>query len=281
MANKRENPKLYFLKLKRDFFKTKEMRKLKKSASGAIFIRIYLEMLLESLDTDGKLYFEGFEPSFEAEIALMIEENVEDVCATIDFFEKIGAIEFQDASTVMDMVDIPDMTYQITESSLRSRKSRAKKRAEALEASMRLGLEDNSSTNVCCNATQVQHKCSIDIRDKILDKRINRVKQKNKPAKPALHPKKEKKPFKKPTVDEIEAYASEKGLQIDAELFWNYYESVGWVCGKVPMTNWKNAVRCWVRRETKYINNKPANSYRSFQQNVYDFEKLEKELRRN
>ena len=59
------------------------------------------------------------------------------------------------------------------------------------------------------------------------------------------------KTFRKPTVEEIEAYCKEKGYTYtDAEGFFDYYESVGWLVGKnKPMRDWKASVRRWERDE--------------------------------
>ena len=55
------------------------------------------------------------------------------------------------------------------------------------------------------------------------------------------------KKFVKPTVEEIAAYCRERNNTIDAESFFNFYESKGWVVGKSPMKDWKAAVRTWER----------------------------------
>ena len=57
---------------------------------------------------------------------------------------------------------------------------------------------------------------------------------------------------KKPSKEEIEEYARENNLNIDAEYFIDYYESKGWVVGKSPMKNWKSAIRNWCRNNSKY-----------------------------
>lgn len=53
--------------------------------------------------------------------------------------------------------------------------------------------------------------------------------------------------FQKPTVEELNAYCKERGNGIDAQGFFDYYESKGWVIGKSPMKDWKAAVRNWER----------------------------------
>ena len=54
--------------------------------------------------------------------------------------------------------------------------------------------------------------------------------------------------FEKPTVEEIKTYVKSKGYHIDAEYFWNYYESIGWVVGKHKMKDWKRTVDNWEKR---------------------------------
>ena len=51
--------------------------------------------------------------------------------------------------------------------------------------------------------------------------------------------------FKKPTIEEVSRYIQEKGCSVDAEKFWNYYESKGWVVGKSPMKSWTAAIATW------------------------------------
>lgn len=55
--------------------------------------------------------------------------------------------------------------------------------------------------------------------------------------------------FQKPSVLEIE----QSGLSRDeAEKFFHYYESKGWLVGKSPMKNWKSAVSGWKSRSGSY-----------------------------
>lgn len=72
-----------------------------------------------------------------------------------------------------------------------------------------------------------------------------------------------RKKFQKPTVEQVEAYCAEQGLEVDAQRFVDYYESVGWVIGKgKPMKNWQAAARTWARSqsppEEKYIPPEPV-----------------------
>ncbi len=57
--------------------------------------------------------------------------------------------------------------------------------------------------------------------------------------------------FTPPSMDEVEQYANEAGLMLDAGAFCDYYAARGWRAGNVPMLDWKAAVRTWVRRDEK------------------------------
>lgn len=58
---------------------------------------------------------------------------------------------------------------------------------------------------------------------------------------------KKSKRFIKPSIDDIQNYCNERNNNVDANKFYNYYESVGWKVGKNPMKDWKAAIRTWER----------------------------------
>lgn len=67
--------------------------------------------------------------------------------------------------------------------------------------------------------------------------------------------------FVKPTVEEIAAYCVERNNGIDAQHFYDYYESNGWCVGKHPMKDWKATIRNWEHRDKqagRTAGNKPA-----------------------
>ena len=65
--------------------------------------------------------------------------------------------------------------------------------------------------------------------------------------KPAEKPK--AKNFEKPTVEEIQAYCTERKNSVDAQAFFDFYESKGWKIGTAKMKDWRASVRNWERRQ--------------------------------
>lgn len=51
--------------------------------------------------------------------------------------------------------------------------------------------------------------------------------------------------FTPPSVEEVNSYILEKGYDVDAEAFVNFYESKGWFVGKNKMKSWKAALVTW------------------------------------
>ena len=63
--------------------------------------------------------------------------------------------------------------------------------------------------------------------------------------------------FVKPNLDEIRNYILDDNLNVDANTFFDYYESNGWVVGKNKMKDWKATLRNWSR---KNVQTKPKTS---------------------
>lgn len=78
-----------------------------------------------------------------------------------------------------------------------------------------------------------------------IDKSIEEYKEKEEEINSSSKRKRTSKPFAKPTIEELEEYIKEKGYHFDAESFFAFYESKGWMIGKNPMKNWRMACVTW------------------------------------
>ena len=119
--------KYYWLKLKDDFFRDKKIKKLRRIAGGDTYTIIYLKMQLLSLSNDGILVFEGVEDSFAEEIALEIDEEVENVKVTIAFLISNGLLEETEQDHYV-MIETLKCIGTESESAERVRRMRAKKK---------------------------------------------------------------------------------------------------------------------------------------------------------
>ena len=86
--------------------------------------------------------------------------------------------------------------------------------------------------------------------------------------------------FAPPTPEDVREYCREKGLNVDADRFVDFYESKNWYVGKNKMKDWKAAVRNWARSQSQRQEStakgaeKPRNRFANFQQRDYDYDAL-------
>ena len=119
-------PKRYFwLKLHRDFFQRKDIKRLRKIAGGDTYTIIYLKMLLKSIMSEGVLFFDNLEDDFVSELALDIDEDVENVKITVQYLLKVGLLECV-SDTEYGLPDAQNNTGAETAAASRMRRSRAK-----------------------------------------------------------------------------------------------------------------------------------------------------------
>ena len=62
---------------------------------------------------------------------------------------------------------------------------------------------------------------------------------------------KESKKFVKPTIENIQDYCLERKNGINANAFYDFYESKDWMVGKNKMKDWKACIRTWEQRDKK------------------------------
>jgi hypothetical protein len=51
--------------------------------------------------------------------------------------------------------------------------------------------------------------------------------------------------FTPPTIEEVQIYCKERNNNVDAEKWYDFYLSKGWMIGKNKMRDWKAAIRTW------------------------------------
>ncbi|MGI0385655.1 phage replisome organizer N-terminal domain-containing protein [Streptococcus pneumoniae] len=118
-----KNKRYYWIQLAQDFFKSKEMKLLRKIAGGDTHTIIYLKMMLISLEDGGHIYYDGLADNLAEEIALVLDENVEDIKITLIFLESKGLLTRKNDRDYF-LEQVPEMVGSETASTRRSRKHR-------------------------------------------------------------------------------------------------------------------------------------------------------------
>lgn len=151
--------KYYWLKLRNDWFSDKRVKKLRSIAGGDTYTIIYLKMQLLSLKNEGKLFFEGVEDDFASELALDLDEDVENVKVTVAFLMKNGLLELNDADEYL-LTDVPDTIGSETAGAERVRRFRSNKKALQCNADV---TERNISNKKCNTEIDIEKEIDIEI----------------------------------------------------------------------------------------------------------------------
>ena len=89
--------KVYFwLKIDKKFFDNIFIKRLKTLPGGYTMTVIYIRLMLESLDSDCILYYEGYFDSLKAELALKLDVSEDDIEMTMAYFTKCGLIQIDE-----------------------------------------------------------------------------------------------------------------------------------------------------------------------------------------
>lgn len=94
MAKTKTKTKVYFwLKFDKKFFDNLFIKRLKSVNGGYAMTVIYIRLMLESLETDCILYYEGYFDSLIQELALKLDVSEDDISMTMSYFTKCGLIQ--------------------------------------------------------------------------------------------------------------------------------------------------------------------------------------------
>lgn len=134
----------YWLKLPKDFFEDKAIKRLRQIAGGDTYTIIYLKMLLKSMEDDGKLFYEGIEDTICDEIALDINESADDVQVTISYLEKKGLLIVTDSE-----VELTRLTEMVGSESAVTERVRKHREAQKLLQCNASVLQGNTIETKC------------------------------------------------------------------------------------------------------------------------------------
>lgn len=91
-----EGKRYYWLKLKEDFFSSKRVKKLRNMAGGDTYLIIYLKLQLKAMKNDGVITYDHLEDNIADELALDLDENPDDIRATLIYLTSCGLAETSD-----------------------------------------------------------------------------------------------------------------------------------------------------------------------------------------
>lgn len=229
-----DNKKYYYLRLKDNFFDSDELKILESMKDGYLYSNILLKLYLRSLKNDGKLVVNDRIPYSAEMLASVTGHQVGTIKQALSMFKELGLIEILGNGAIY-MLDIQNF---IGKGSTEADRQRLYDRRISDERKQKKLTQSR-------NLEEILEKSTPEIEIE-LEKDIKIEKEIHSSAKSTTT---KRKRFEKPTLSEIKAYCIERNNNVDAQHFFDYYESNGWKVGKNSMKDWKAAVRTWERSE--------------------------------
>ena len=227
-----DNKKYYYLRLKDNFFDSDELKILESMKDGYLYSNILLKLYLRSLKNDGKLVVNE-RISYNSEmLASVTGHQVGTIKQALSMFKELGLIEVLENGAIY-MLDIQNF---IGKGSTEADRQRLYDRRISVERKQNKLTQSRNLEEICKKSTP-----EIEIE---LEKDIEIEKEIHSSAKSTTT---KRKRFEKPTLSQITQYCLERNNNVNAEQFYDYYESNGWKVGKNAMKDWKACVRTWER----------------------------------
>ena len=224
-----DNKKYYYLRLKDNFFDSDELKILESMKDGYLYSNILLKLYLRSLKNDGKLVVNDRIPYNAEMLASVTGHQVGTIKQALSMFKELGLIEILENGAIY-MLDIQNF---IGKGSTEADRQRLYDRRISEERKQKKLTQSR-------NLEEILEKSTPEIEIE-LEKEIKIEKEINSSASTTT----KRKRFEKPTLSEIKEYCIERNNNVDAQHFYDYYESNGWKVGKNSMKNWQAAVRTW------------------------------------
>lgn len=128
MAEKR----YYWLKLKENYFDSPKIKKLRKIAGGDTYTIIYLKLQLLSIKNNGIIEYEKIEPTFQEELALKLDEDVENISVTLSYLQSQGLVDVNENNDFF-LIEASNNIGSESESAERVRLFRERKNQKVLQ----------------------------------------------------------------------------------------------------------------------------------------------------
>ncbi len=219
-----DNKKFYWIKLKTDFFNQDTIDFLLSQKNGCEYIVLYQMLCLQTANNNGEMATRVGEMIIPYDVNKIVREtkyfDFDTVTIALSLFKQLGLI-YEEEDKILRISNFKEMIGSETKWAEKKRLYRERQKQGLLEDNV---LEENRDKSI---------EIELDInKEKDISKDISK-----------------KKIFTKPTIEEIENYCKERNNNVNAETFYDFYESKDWYVGKNKMKDWKACVRTWEKNK--------------------------------
>jgi len=156
--------KIYFwLKVDKKFFDNIFIKRLKNMPGGYTMTVIYIRLMLESLESDCILYYEGYFNELTEELALKLDVSEDDIQMTMAYFTKCGLIQV-DGDKNAELLQAKAMIESETNWAGYKREQRKQAKLDTVQ-------NKRKKSNSCPTEIEIEKEIEIELEEEI-DKKI-------------------------------------------------------------------------------------------------------------
>lgn len=213
-----------WIKIVTDIFDDEKTLMIETLPDADSIIVIWFKLLcLAGKQNNSGVFLMGRMPYTDEMFATVFRRPLNTVRYALNIFEDFGMIEI-----INDTITIPNWEKHQSLDAYEKKKERDRLYQAERRAVQKQIAEKSSDTS-----SDIASKIRL---DKIKEDKTNSICA-------------SQKRFTKPSLEEVKQYCAERGNKVDAEKWYDYYESNGWRVGKNAMKDWRAAVRTWEKRE--------------------------------
>lgn len=161
--------KVYFwLKVDKKFFDNLFIKRLKNMPGGYTMTVIYIRLMLESLESDCILYYEGYFNDLAEELALKLDVSEDDIRMTLSYFTQCGLIQV-DSDSNAEMAQAKALVQQETNQAAYMRQYRKEQKEKKNNLTT---LSENLTTLTTCKTEiELEKDIKLDIEQQLEQKK--------------------------------------------------------------------------------------------------------------
>lgn len=154
--------KIYFwLKIDKKFFDNIFIKRLKTVPGGYTMTVIYIRLMLESLESDCILYYEGYFDNLKEELALKLDVSEDDIDMTMAYFTKCGLIQVDEDKNA----ELPQAKALVeSETNWANYKREQRKKAKLEEFQPSLTISNSCPTEI---EIEIEKEIEIELEEEI------------------------------------------------------------------------------------------------------------------
>ena len=231
MTNEYNNKRYYWIKLKDTFFSSDTVDFLMSQNNGANYVVLYQMLCLKTVNTNGQLSRTIGEVLIPYDIEKIARDckyfSVDTVRIALELYKKLGLI-YEQENGIKQIANFDNLIGSESQSAVYKRQQN---KLEKFQQNRLEKFQQNS------NKIKI-----LDTRYKIEDKDSNLVSTSMGGInKETISPPQ----YERPTLKEIQDYIESQGLKVNAERFFNHYESLSWESNGKPIQDWRARLCLW------------------------------------